>query len=287
MSRLTRAVVSLLLALALVAGTVATALAAAPRPVTDVSAQAARVQAFKDIVAQVKASNPDYAAILAAYREKLQPLVKARDAEFNDKLDQYITAALEAARTGQLKPAAAAQMVDKLLQKAFALTIRHEFVEAKAHIKTDRQEALHEIDEAIAYFEALRGTVQKRDQAFGTQMEAAIDTALAEAQKAVQEGNEELLYFLQPLVTHNLVRTFYLAVTGYAKRVQEDFAAGKDVAGPMAEGWAFFQSIAGNVGKKTPDLAAYVEARLNPVQGNPALVRADEIRAALSAGLAG
>lgn len=260
---------------------------AAPQPRTDVSAQAARVAAFKEIVAMVKAKTVDYDAVLAAYKQKLQATVKARDAENKIDVDLAIVAALTAGKSGQLPQGVVAQMVDKLLQRVFFLTIKHEFVEAKEHVKSNPQEALHEIDEAIAYFEALRGTVQKRDQAFGTSIEADIDTALSEAQKAVQAGDEESLYFLQPLVTHNLIRTFYLALTGYAKKVEDGAAAGNDVAADMAEGWSFYQSIKGNVGRRTPDLADFVEARLNPVQGDARLVKAAEIRAALSAGLAG
>lgn len=260
---------------------------AAPQPITDVAKQAAKVAGYKEVVALAKAKPADYDALMAAYQQKLQATVKSRDAEFGEQLDVALTAAIAAGKSGELPQAVAAQMVDKLLQKVFALTIKHEFLEAKKKVAADRQGALHNIDEAIAYFEAVRGTVQKRDKAFSTTIEAEIDTALAEAQKAAQNGDEEGLYFWQPIVTHNLIRAFYLAVVGYGEKIEQGAAAGNDEREHMAEAWSFYQAFKSNVGKKSADLASFVEARFNPVSGNPNLVKASEIRAALTAGLAG
>lgn len=261
---------------------------AGPAPKTDVSTQQGRVQAFQEIVALVKAPTVDWPALRAAYRSKLQETVRARDKEFNEQLDVTLEAAINAGEAGELSAGVVAQMVDKLLQKVFSLNVKHEFIAAKEKVAAgDNAAALHHIDEAIAYFEALRGTVQKRDKAFGTTLEAEIDAALTAAQQAAEQGDAKMLYFLQPAVTHNLVITFYLAITHYANVIEQGAAAGKDVSASMSEGWSFFQSILGNVGKKTPDLRDFVNTRLNPVQGDPRLVKADEIIAAMSAGLFG
>ncbi len=261
---------------------------AAPAPKTDVAKQMAKVEAFRKAVSIVKADTVDWAALREVYRTGLQPTVRSRDTEFGEQLDVTLEAAINAGEAGELSKKVVAQMVDKLLQKVFYLTIKHEFIEAKEKLAAgDKAGALHHIDEAIAYFEALRTTVQKRDKAFGTTLEAQIDAALETAQQAVEAGDEELLYLMQPGVTHNLVITFYLATSGYAEKIEAGVAAGEDESHHMAEGWAFFQAIKGNVGKETPDLATFVEERFNPVKGDQALVNARELQDAMTAGLLG
>ncbi len=262
--------------------------AAAPPVKTDVSSQQARVTAFQDIVGLAKAPTVDWAALRAAYRTKLQETVKARDTEYKETINESIEAFINAGEAGQISQAVVTQLIDKTLQKVFTLNVKHEFTKAKEKAEAgDTAGALHHIDEAIAYFEAVRGTVQKRDKAFGTTLEDQIDSALSQAQAAAETGDLKMLYFLQPAVTHNLVLTFYMGISGYADKIEAGAAAGKDESVHMAEGWAFFQSIRGNVGKKTPDLRDFVETRLNPVSGNPALVKGEEIKNAMTAGLFG
>lgn len=291
MTRLVRSFLTALVLFAVLAGSLPAQ--AAPVPVqTDVSKQVAKVEAFKqlvDLLSVYKQGQPvDFDAALALYTTGLQATVRARDAEYGEELDNTLLAALAAGKSGELSAGIAKQLVDKLGQKVFYLTIKHELTMAKEKLaKGDRQGAVHHVDEAIAYFEALRVTVQKRDKAYGTNLEAEIDGALAEAQKAAAAGDEDRLWFVAPVITHNLQRTFMLALAGYAGKVEAGAQAGKDVRVEMAEGWAFFQSIKGTVAKRTPELAKLVDDRMNPVQGDPALVKAAEIKAAVAAGFAG
>lgn len=271
-NRLSRTAAALLIITGLLLGALP-ALAAPAVPGTDVSVQAGRVQAFKDLVKLLDVykagSTVDWAAASALYTARLQATVRARDAEFSQQLDVAVTAALDAGASGQLAPGVAKQLVDKLLQKVFYLHVVHEFIAARENlVKGDQARAAHNIDEAIAYFEAVRGTVQKRDQAFSLNMEAEMDSLLAAGQQAVAQNNESNLVFLRRAADYTLVRTFYLAVATYAEKIPAD--PNPDNARiMMAEGWAFFQSLRGIVGGAD---AAKVEALFDPVKGDPAQI---------------
>lgn len=71
----------------------------------------------------------DFDKVTKLYKEKLQSLVQKRDSEFNEQIDQTITAALEAGKKKEMEPIVVKQLFDKLMQKEFFQSMRHEFKE--------------------------------------------------------------------------------------------------------------------------------------------------------------
>lgn len=72
----------------------------------------------------------DFDKVTKLYKEKLQSLVQGRDGEFSEKIDPTIVAALEAGKNKEMEPMVVKQIFDKLMQKEFFQTMRHDFKEA-------------------------------------------------------------------------------------------------------------------------------------------------------------
>ncbi|WP_031407841.1 hypothetical protein [Geobacillus vulcani] len=204
----------------------------------------------------------DFGKVESIYKEKLQPLVQKRDAEFEDAVDEHITTALAAGKDGSLEPLVVKQIFDKLMQKAFYTTIKHEFTEAEEHW-ADKEEVKEEIEEAKAFYAILQPTVEKRDAAYGTKLADAINGAFAQMEQAVQ--NDDALSFAlgKQVVDKTLMKTFYLASGalphGYAAKAA---AAAKENAEEakveQAEGWAFYQSVYPYMKRHAAEEADYI-----------------------------
>jgi len=204
----------------------------------------------------------DFAKVESLYKEKLQPLVQKRDAEFEDALDQHITTALAAGKDGSLEPLVVKQIFDKLMQKVFYTTIKHEFTEAEEHWD-DKEEVKKELEEAKTFYAILQPTVEKRDAAYGTKLVDAISGAFAQMEQAVQ--NDDALAFAlgKQVVDKTLMKTFYLASGalphGYAAKAA---AAAKENAEEakvaQAEGWAFYQSVYPYMKRHAAEEADYI-----------------------------
>ena len=124
----------------------------------------------------------DYQAVIDLYNSDLKPLVEQREGE----MDQQISSALEAGKAGDLDGEVVKQIYDKLMQKVFYLTVKHEFEEVKENWG-NTEEVNKEIEEAKEYYEVLKGTVEKRDAAYDTSMVAQIDAGFSEMETAVEE----------------------------------------------------------------------------------------------------
>ncbi|NNU83210.1 hypothetical protein ETC05_04890 [Geobacillus sp. BMUD] len=204
----------------------------------------------------------DFGKVESIYKETLQPLVQKRDAEFEDAVDEHITTALAAGKDGSLEPLVVKQIFDKLMQKAFYTTIKHEFTEAEEHW-ADKEEVKEEIEEAKAFYAILQPTVEKRDAAYGTKLADAINGAFAQMEQAVQ--NDDALSFAlgKQVVDKTLMKTFYLASGalphGYAAKAA---AAAKENAEEakveQAEGWAFYQSVYPYMKRHAAEEADYI-----------------------------
>ncbi|MBB6282776.1 hypothetical protein [Geobacillus subterraneus] len=222
--------------------------------------------AFSEALAELEKAKQggavDFGKVESIYKEKLQPLVQKRDAEFEDTLDQHITTALAAGKDGSLEPLVVKQIFDKLMQKVFYTTIKHEFTEAEEHW-ANKEEVKEEIEEAKAFYAILQPTVEKRDAAYGTKLADAINGAFAQMEQAVQ--NDDALAFAlgKQVVDKTLMKTFYLASGalphGYAAKVA---AAAKENAEEakveQAEGWAFYQSVYPYMKRHAAEEADYI-----------------------------
>jgi hypothetical protein len=209
----------------------------------------------------------DFDKVTKLYNENLQSLVQKRDQEFEDTVDQHITTALQAGKDGSMDKVVVKQIFDKLMQKVFYTTMKHEFIEV-AENWDDKEAVKEEIEEAKEFYAIIEGTVQKRDDANGTNMKDAISGGFAEMEKAV-EADDQLAFKLgQQVVDKTLMKTFYLATAavpnGYATKAaneaKEDAEAAKV---EQAEGWAFYQSIASYLVKNAPEEAELIEKQFN------------------------
>ncbi|MCA0987169.1 hypothetical protein [Guptibacillus algicola] len=205
----------------------------------------------------------DYQSVIDLYTNDLQPLVAKRD----ESIDQQITTALEAGKNGEMDGAVVKQIFDKLTQKVFYLTVKHEFNEINENWG-NTEEVNAEIEEAKEYYAVLKETVEKRDAAYETTMVDQIDAGFSEIEKAVENDDQLGFQLGKQLVDKTLMKTFYLAAgampNGYATKAAE--AAKEDVKEAkvqQAEGWAFYQSISSYLNEYAKEDASIIEENFN------------------------
>jgi hypothetical protein len=201
----------------------------------------------------------DFDKVIDLYSKNLQSLVQERDSEFNDKVNQHITTALQAGKEGTMDKVIVRQLFDKLMQKVFYTSMKHEFNEA-AELWTKKDKVKAEIAEAKEFYSIIQTTVQKRDTAYGTTMAEVINGGFSEMEKAVT--NDDLLAFQlgKQVVDKTLMKTFYLAAgaeKGYAAKIPA--AATPEEAKVMqSEGWAFYQAIYTYINNHAAEEGAYI-----------------------------
>jgi hypothetical protein len=243
-------------------------------------------QALAELEKAKQGQKVDFDKVTKLYEENLQTLVQKRDAEFQDTLDQHITAALAAGKDGSLDPVVVKQIFDKLMQKVFYTTIKHEFTEVEENW-ANKEEVKKEIEEAKQFYAILQPTVEKRDAAYGTKLADAINGAFAQIEDAA--AKDDLLAFSlgKQVVDKTLMKTFYLATGalphGYAlKAANAAKQDEKEAKVEQAEGWAFYQSVYPYMKKHAQEEADYIlkqfdlqtDAKtLDPAAINKAFVR--------------
>ncbi|PFA61887.1 hypothetical protein CN378_21980 [Bacillus sp. AFS015802] len=204
----------------------------------------------------------DFDKVTSIYQDDLQELVQKRDQEFEDTVDEHISTALEAGKEGSLDQVVVAQLFDKLMQKVFYTTMKHEFTEV-AENWGNKEEVSEEIEEAKEFYGILESTVQKRDQAYDTNMVDAINGGFDEMEKAVEEDDELGFQLGKQVVDKTLMKTFYLAAgalpNGYAMKASEEAKEDAEAAkAEQAEGWAFYQSLASYLSGNAPEEAEFI-----------------------------
>ena len=244
------------------------------------------ISSFKEGKAELEKASEgedvDYQAVIDLYNSDLKPLVEQREGE----MDQQISSALEAGKSGDLDGEVVKQIYDKLMQKVFYLTVKHEFNEVKENWG-NTEEVNKEIEEAKEYYEVLKGTVEKRDAAYDTSMVSQIDGAFSDMEAAVENDDNLQFVLATQMVDKTLMKTFYLATgalpEGYdtkaAKEAKED---PEHARVEQAEGWAFYQSISNYITNHAEEDAALIEknfslendvAEIDPEAVNHAFIR--------------
>ncbi|MDC3415857.1 hypothetical protein [Aquibacillus salsiterrae] len=229
----------------------------------------------------------DFQKVTDLYNENLQSLVQQRDSQNETTIDQQILAALSAGADGSLDGSIVKQIFDKLLQNVFYNTIKAEFNEVTEYWG-DTEEVNAEIEEAKEYYAILKGTVEKRDNAYGTKLVDQIDAGFNEIEQAIANDDELGFQLGKQLVDKTLMKTFYLATgaleNGYASKVAKAVEAGEldKARAEQAEGWAFYQSIKGYITRHSEEDGNFIEqqfnletdaAELDPTAVNDAFVR--------------
>lgn len=247
-------------------------------------------QVFQEAITELEKAKAgkevDFDKVTDLYKNNLQSLVQDRDAEFEDKLDQHITTALQAGKEGTMDKVVVKQIFDKLMQKVFYTTMKHDFTEVDEKWG-NKEDVTKEIEEAKGYYAILQSTVEKRDAAYGTNMVDVIAGGFAEIEKAVEADDQVGFSLGKQVVDKTLMKTFYLATgavpNGYATKVAEAAKKDKEEAKvEQAEGWAFYQSLFSYLNGHAPEEAAFIQqqfdlqtdsAKLDPAEVNKAFVR--------------
>lgn len=209
------------------------------------------MQAYKDAVTELDKSKKgqavDFDKVTKLYKEKLQGLVQEQDAEFAEQIDQIIVNVLEAGKSNQMDSMVTKQMFDKLMQKEFFQTIRHEFKEIDTN--WGKKEGMREeYEEAMVFYKAIEGTVGKRDAAYGTKLGDTINNAFNEMKAAIEKDDRLAFSLSKQVVDKSLMKTFYLATGavphGYATKAAETAKKDeKEAKIQQSEGWAFYQCV--------------------------------------------
>ncbi|TLS39182.1 hypothetical protein [Pseudalkalibacillus caeni] len=256
----------------------------------EAEAEAEFGEVYKEAVSELAKAQEDqevdYDKVIELYNNNLQSLVQKRDGEFEENIDQQITTALQAGKEGSMDGAVVKQIFDKLMQKVFYNTIKHEFTEISENWG-NTEEVTAEVEEAKEYYAILESTVEKRDAAYGTTMVDTINGGFNEIESAI-ENNDEIGFQLgKQVVDKTLMKTFYLAAgaleNGYASKAAKEAKEHPEKAKvEQAEGWAFFQSLTGYLGKHAPEETELIEkqfslesdvAKIDPEAVNKAFIR--------------
>lgn len=248
------------------------------------------VQSYKDIVSELgkgkDGGKVDYDKVEKLYNDQLKKLVQARDSEYKEQLDQQISSIIKAGKDGSLKSDVVKQVVDKLGQKVFFLSLRHDFKEID-ELFSDKAKAKGELEEAKTYYNGvLKPSVEKRDTAYKTQLGSAIDGSLKDIETSIDAGKKLDFSLAKQVADKSLMKNFYLAVggaQGYAYKIEKAVKEGKDSKAEQAEGWAFYQSLYGYLVKPAKEEADFIQNKFdlktpaNEIKGdeiNKAFVRA-------------
>lgn len=251
---------------------------------------AAYTSAVKELIALVKKKEGDKTPVewdkaQQLYDGKLKARVQLLDGEYKDKVNEQLTAALVAGKEGQMPAAVVGQIVDKLLQKTAFLTTRHEFKQASDGF-AKKEEAKQAINSAKEVYEAiLKGTMEKRDTAYGTKLVSTIDAGFSEMTAAVDKGDNLAYNLGKQMVDKSLMKGFYLASggeKGYAYKIEKGVKEGEKpekLKVMQAEGWAFFQSVQGYVVKHSQADAGYINQQFE-LSNDPKNIKGDGIHTA-------
>ncbi|GAX88738.1 hypothetical protein [Effusibacillus lacus] len=252
----------------------------------------ALVKAYKDMVDELAKGKDggkiDWEKVEKTYNEQFKKLVQDRDSEYSEKLDQEISSAIKAGKDGAMKSDIVKQVVDKLGQKVFFLTLRHNFKTIEDNI-SDKAKAKAELDQAKAFYNGvLKSTVEKRDKAYETQMVTAIEGALKDMDAAVEGGKKLEFSLAKQVVDKTLMKTFYLATggaQGYVYKIENAVKEGKDPKVEQAEGWAFYQSLHGYLVKSAKEDAELIQNKLD-LKTATKDIKGDELNKAFVRGFA-
>ncbi|MGM0876841.1 MAG: hypothetical protein ACQEWV_19315 [Bacillota bacterium] len=224
-------------------------------------------EAVDELAKAKEGQEVDYDKVIELYTTNLQELVQKRDEENGETIDQHITTALQAGKDGTMDKVVVKQMVDKLMQKIFFTTMRHEFNEATEN--WDNKELVkEEVEEAKVFYAILQSTVEKRDAAYGTTMVDAIAGGFSEIDAAIESDDQLAFQLGKQVIDKTLMKTFYFATgavpNGYATKVANAAKENKEEAViEQSEGWAFYQALYPYIVKHSEEEGEYIQSQFD------------------------
>jgi formaldehyde-activating enzyme involved in methanogenesis len=258
----------------------------------DAQAYTAAVKELVGLVKKEEDKTPvDWDAAQKTYDQKLKAHVQMLDGEYKDKVDEQLTAALQAGKAGQMPAMVVGQITDKLLQKTAFLTTRYEFKQASDNF-AKKEEAQQAVTAAKEVYDAiLKGTMEKRDKAYQTQLVSTIDAGFAEMNSSIEKGDNLAYNLGKQMVDKSIMKAFYLASggeKGYAYKIEQAAKEGKkaeELKEMQAEGWAFFQSVKGYLEKNDKEATDYINQQFD-LANDPKAIKGDKINQAYVRALA-
>jgi len=259
----------------------------------------AAVNAFQTI-SSLRRQNPvDAQAIQEAYTGELQQLTQIIDEIYSLTLDSDIQTAINAIGSGQQIPLAV-QIIDKTLQRVFALTVYNRVtlvLDSFNELSTLELEL--EWDRAFTAFQAIKGTAARENKVLTADRQAItsgsnpyLDSQVTLAfirgknifNKASADSKNQLAIERERIVLP-LVRSFVIGVLREVEGILEN--RGRDIGEALekqTEGIHFYQIVESFIGQHNPEGNAVIKAQLT---GDLSAVDADRIVSEISRGLIG
>ena len=264
------------------------------QPTTSTPFVDAAVSAFQT-VGQLRRQDPvDGQAILDAYSGELQQLTQIVDSIYLSSMDSDILGAINDINNGQ-PVALAVQVIDKTLQRVFALTIynRVVFVLDRFDDLTVPQMEL-EWDRAYSAFLAVEGTAARENKVLtadrqsvesgsNPRLDSRITLALIDGKAAINNAAIDQLALEREKIIGPLVRGFFIGVLREIEGIVENRDRDLDEAlEKQVEGIYFYRIVAPALAVNTPSSHAFVQSQLD---GNVFDVNADRMVSEISKGL--
>ncbi|SER24879.1 hypothetical protein SAMN05421690_101438 [Nitrosomonas sp. Nm51] len=259
----------------------------------------AAVTAFQT-VGSLRRQNPvDAQAVLDAYTGELQQLTQIVDSIYRSSMDSDILAAINDISNGQQVPLAA-QVIDKTLQRVFALTIYNRVtyvLELFDDLSIGELEL--EWDRAYSAFQAVKGTAARENKVLTADrqsiesgsnpfLDSRITLALIGGKAAIDNAapnSQAQLAIAREQVILPLVRGFLIGVLREVEGIVENRDRDIDEAlEKQVEGIYFYRIVEPVIAVSNPNSNARIQSQLT---GDLFAVNADQIVSDISRGVIG
>lgn len=267
---------------------------------SNVAAIEAAVTAYKTIGTLRKELPINGDAIAATYAGALQTLAQEVDTANTLNLDSDILAAIDEVKSGN-EASLAAQVIDKTLQRVFYQIVWNRITAIRDQFNTATSAALVQIlDEAVASFQAITGTVARADEVLTADRQAIeaggnpgldiqFNESIARIRSALNKSNpteDFATVAVERYVTRlSLARAYYIAVLReVAGAIEHRNTDLEETRKEQKEGEVFYRTIESLIVRDNPAGNLLIKAQLT---GNASAIVADEIVSELSKGLIG
>lgn len=257
------------------------------------------VAAFKEIGVLRKQFPIDSAAIAAQYEGDLQDLTKIIDSIYGTTIDADILVAIQVLENDSLS-LLAAQVIDKSLQRVFALTVYNRITlvnDLYDELTTD--EMTLEWDRAYAAYQAISGTAGRENKVLtddkltiksgsNPDIDDQVTLAFIQGRQALEKENENdsmQVALARERIVIPLVRSFLIGVLreveGIIKDRDADVAAARE---KQVEGEYFYRIVEGFISQDNPSGSNNIKAQMI---GDLNAVVADQVVSEISRGIIG